>query len=32
MGRPHIVGDAVLSTTLLKDLRCGQTREQRIEL
>ena len=30
-GYPHIVGDVVLSTTLLNDQRCGQAREQRLE-
>ena len=30
-GHPHIVGDAVLSTTLPWDQRSRQTREQRIE-
>ena len=30
-GYPHSVGDVVLNTTLLKDLGCGQAREQRLE-
>jgi len=30
-GYPHIVGDVVLSTTLLKDQRCGQSGEQKLE-
>jgi len=30
-GYPHIVGDVVLSTTLPKEQRCGQAREQRLE-
>jgi len=30
-GYPHIVGDVVLSTTLLNDQRCGQAWEQRLE-
>ena len=28
---PHIVGEDVLSTTLLKNKRSGQAREQRLE-
>jgi hypothetical protein len=28
---PHIVGEAVLSTTLQKDQRAGQKEEQRLE-
>ena len=31
MGRPHIDGEDVLSTTLLKNKRSGQAREQRLE-
>ncbi len=27
-GRPQIVGEDVLSTTLFKDWRCGQAREE----
>jgi hypothetical protein len=30
-GRPQIVGEDVLSTTLLKDKRSGQAWEQRLE-
>ena len=30
-GRPQIVGEAVLSTTLLKNKRSGQALEQRLE-
>jgi len=30
-GHPYIVGEAVLSTTLPKDLRSGQTREQSLD-
>ena len=31
-GHPQIVGEDVLSTTLLKNKRYGQAREQRLEL
>jgi hypothetical protein len=32
MGSPHIAGEYVLSTALLKDSRSRQTREQKLEL
>ena len=30
-GRPQVVGNVVLSTTLLSNQRCGQALEQRLE-